>query len=164
VRAKAQKAEGVGHRLVIVREKLGLTQREMADRLGLALGTYGRSEAGKRAIDDGEMAVIGSMGIDLNWLILAREDMTAGATTVDIAELKTQASKRSSPARTDPAVLGQLIDGIATIYKTQNRQLAADRHGLLVAELYDRLIVITDEAERRGAMRYALSRLAEERR
>jgi transcriptional regulator with XRE-family HTH domain len=158
LRVKAQKADGVGYRLVMVREKLGLTQREMADRLNLALGTYGRSEAGRRAIDDGEMAEIGSMGIDLNWLILGHGDIDGPA------EFETQAPGRSSRVGTDPTLLGQLIDGIATIYKTQNRQLAADRHGILVAELYDHLIVIADEAERRGAVRYALGRLAEERR
>ena len=148
----------MGQRLVTVREKLGLTQREMADHLGLALGTYGRSEAGKRAIDDGEMAEIGSMGINLNWLILGHGDINGPA------ELETPGPGRSSRAGTDATLLGQLIDGIADIYKTQNRQLAAEHHGVLVAELYDRLIVIADEAERRGAIRYALSRLAEERR
>jgi transcriptional regulator with XRE-family HTH domain len=158
VRVKAQKADGVGQRLVMVREKLGLTQREMADHLGLALGTYGRSEAGKRAIDDGEMAEIGSMGINLNWLILGQGDINGPA------EFETRAPGRSSRVGTDPALLGQLIDEIANIYKTQNRPLAAERHGALVAELYDRLIVIADEAERRGATRYALGRLAEERR
>ena len=98
------------------------------------------------------------MGIDLNWLVLGHGDID-GPTGFE-----TQASGRSSRPGTDPTLLGQLIDGIATIYKTQNRQLPADRHGLLVAELYDHLIVIADEAERRGAIRYALSRLAEERR
>jgi transcriptional regulator with XRE-family HTH domain len=158
VRAKAHKADGLAHRLVTVREKLGLTQREMADRLGLALGTYGRSEAGRRALDDGEIAEIGSMGIDLNWLILAQGDMSGAA------DPQAKIPDRSSPAAADPALLAQLIDGIADIYRTQNRQLPPDRHGLLVAELYDRLAPIADPAERRGALRYALSRLAEERR
>jgi transcriptional regulator with XRE-family HTH domain len=148
----------VGQRLVMVREKLGLTQREMADHLGLALGTYGRSEAGKRALDDGEMAEIGSMGIDLNWLILGQGDMNRPAA------FETEAPRRSSRLGTDPTLLGHLIDGIAAIYQAQNRQLAVEHHGILVAELYDRLIVIADEAERRGATRYALSRLAEDRR
>jgi len=98
------------------------------------------------------------MGINLNWLILGHGDIEGPA------EFETQAPGRPSRAGTDPALLGQLIDEIANIYKAQNRPLSAERHGTLVAQLYDRLIVIADEAERRGATRYALSRLAEERR
>ncbi|HEX4507531.1 MAG TPA: helix-turn-helix transcriptional regulator [Alphaproteobacteria bacterium] len=142
-------------RLAMVRERLGLTQREMADRLGLALGTYGRSEAGRRALDDGEIAEIGSMGINLNWLILAQGDMSAPAQP---------GAQISGGAAANPALLAQLIGGIADIYRTQNRQLPPDRHGMLVAELYEGLAAITDATEQRGAVRYALSRLAEEQR
>jgi transcriptional regulator with XRE-family HTH domain len=148
----------VSDRLVMVREKLGLTQREMAQRLGLALGTYGRSEAGTRAIDDGEIAVIGSMGIDLNWLILARGDIDASSS------VPFGVSKRETPSRspTDPALLALLMDGTAAIYRQYHRKLDVELQAVLVAKLYDRLIVIADEAERRGAIRYALDQLAED--
>ena len=158
MRLKARRASGVSDRLVMVRERLGLTQREMANRLGLALGTYGRSEAGTRAIDDGEIAVIGSMGIDLNWLILERGDIDASA-PVPFGAAKSETPSRSA---TDPVLLAQLMAGTADIHRRFNRKLDVDRHAVFVAKLYDRLIGIADEAERRGAVRYALDQLTED--
>ena len=95
MRAEAKRVGGISERLRAAREAIGLTQREMAERLGLALVTYGRSETGNRAMDEGELAALAGMGINLHWLVSGEGQMHWMAATERVRGVAEPAGKQA---------------------------------------------------------------------
>jgi len=68
-RSDGLSGEGVGERLRITREALGLAQSEFAERCGLARNTYNQYEQGKNIprIENG-IAICEAFGLSLDWI------------------------------------------------------------------------------------------------
>ncbi len=61
---------GVGNRLRQLRHKLGLTQSQMAQKLGVTLNTYQRYELGDRNLTVEKLQLLRRLfGVNLNWLL-----------------------------------------------------------------------------------------------
>ncbi|BFH10663.1 helix-turn-helix domain-containing protein [Paenibacillus melissococcoides] len=61
---------GVGDRIKKQREKMGLTQMELADRLGINNSVLSRIEAGKRGVDDNELLLFADFfDVDSDYLL-----------------------------------------------------------------------------------------------
>lgn len=77
-----------GQRLTVAREYVGLTQGELADRLGVTTATVQRAESGKtRPRRTTFMAWAMATGVDLDWLekgtVPANPDDDGGGATTD---------------------------------------------------------------------------------
>lgn len=67
--------ERIGHRLMLLREALGLKPSEIADRLGIERTYWSRFEGGNRAITESVAALlVERFGVTLDFLILGRWD------------------------------------------------------------------------------------------
>lgn len=67
--------ERIGHRLLLLRECLGLTPSAMADSLEIPRTYWSRFEGGKRAISDDVAALlVERFGVTLDFLILGKWD------------------------------------------------------------------------------------------
>lgn len=137
----------VAGRLSAARADLRLTQAEIAARSGVSLRAYNSYENGKRFPAEELLSWLAQQGYNVNWLLTGQGSMR-GEDTVPQPQ-----------AKTDPETLGRLWEGVTAVYREENQRIAPKDQARVVAELYDQLIVITDEAERRGALRFALDRL-----
>lgn len=90
MRPKARNAEGIGARLAEARRTLGLTQEELADRLGMGYRTLTASEAETRALTAGEIAGLCELGVDANWLVTGKGAMMGGQVPAADAERPAQ--------------------------------------------------------------------------
>lgn len=66
---------GIGDRLREVRTNLGLTQPEVAARMGVSNRAYQTYEAGERQPKAADLAGLHGEGIDLNWLLTGEGGM-----------------------------------------------------------------------------------------
>lgn len=67
--------ERIGHRLMLLREALGLKSAEMADLLGINRTYWSRFEGGKRAITEPVAALLDlRFGVSLDFLYLGKWD------------------------------------------------------------------------------------------
>jgi transcriptional regulator with XRE-family HTH domain len=66
----------VGDRLRLLRQKLGLTQSQMAQKLGVTLNTYQRYELGNRNLTVEKLQQLRKLfGVNLNWLLTGEGGM-----------------------------------------------------------------------------------------
>ena len=65
----------IGNRLVQVRKDLGLSQTQLADRLGIHWQTISRVETGQRKVDAEVLVCLCEMGYDATWLLTGKGDM-----------------------------------------------------------------------------------------
>ncbi len=61
--------EAAGQRLLLLRERLGLSPTEFAAKLGMAYRTYLRAEAGGRPLRESEILALSKIGADLHWYL-----------------------------------------------------------------------------------------------
>jgi DNA-binding XRE family transcriptional regulator len=89
---------------------MGLTQAQMADKVGIALRTYVASEAEERAMDAGEIAALAELCVDLVWLLTGQGQMMAG---------EPPAPREVEPAQVqaDPSRVAELEARIADLEK-----------------------------------------------
>lgn len=67
--------ERIGHRLMLLREALGLKPAEIADMLAIERTYWSRFEGGKRAVNETTAALlVERFGVSLDFLILGRWD------------------------------------------------------------------------------------------
>ncbi|MBB6254989.1 hypothetical protein FHS74_005583 [Nitrospirillum iridis] len=62
----------------------------------------------------------------------------------------------------DAALLGHIIDGVLALHVPDGLRPMPSEQGQLISRIYDRLVAIPDERERRGALRYALEQTRED--
>ena len=65
----------IGKRLVQVRKKLGLSQNQFAEQLGIHWQTISRIENGRRKIDAEALVGLCKMGFSATWLLTGKREM-----------------------------------------------------------------------------------------
>lgn len=88
--------ERIGHRLMLLREALGLKPSEMADLLGIERTYWSRFEGGKRAITDASAALLcDRFGVTLDFLILGKWHMLPLELSQKMRAVEAALSKKS---------------------------------------------------------------------
>ena len=75
VQGKIYPYSDIGIRLVKVRKKLGLSQIQLAERVGVHWQTISRIETGQRKIDAELLVHLCDMGYDATWLLTGKGEM-----------------------------------------------------------------------------------------
>ncbi|TWB46158.1 hypothetical protein FBZ90_101493 [Nitrospirillum pindoramense] len=138
--------KGLKDRLRQVREYLGETQKSMSARFALGVNTWqGYERLGK--LPKGEtLAQLLTLDISVDWLLTGHGDMHMTGNRPGL----------------DAHLLAQIIDGVLTLHGQNGSRPSPTVQGQLISHIYDRLIAIPDERERRGALRYALDQARED--
>ncbi|MDZ5649709.1 hypothetical protein [Nitrospirillum sp. BR 11828] len=118
----------------------------MSARFDLGVNTWqGYERLGK--LPKGEtLAQLLNLDISVDWLLTGHGDMHMTGNRPGL----------------DAHLLGQIIDGVLTLQAQDGLQASPASQGQLISRIYDRLIAIPDERERRGALRYALDQARED--
>ncbi|MDG3443998.1 helix-turn-helix domain-containing protein [Nitrospirillum amazonense] len=137
---------GLKDRLRQVREHLGETQKSMSARFALGVNTWqGYERLGK--LPKGEtLARLLELDISVDWLLTGHGNMHLTGNRPGL----------------DAQLLSQIIDGVLTLYAHDGLRPMPTEQGQLISRIYDRLIAIPDDRERRGALRYALEQARED--
>lgn len=78
--------EAIAGRLRMARESAGLSQGQVAKRLGMHRPTISEIEAGRRRLSAEEIATFGDLyGVDANWITEGSGDTTAGTDKIMLA-------------------------------------------------------------------------------
>ncbi|WP_044559206.1 helix-turn-helix domain-containing protein [Azospirillum sp. B4] len=133
-------------RLRQVREHFGETQKSMSARFALGVNTWqGYERLGK--LPKGEtLAQLLELDISVDWLLTGHGNMHLTGNRPGL----------------DALLLGHIIDGVLALRTQDGSRPAPAEQGQLISRIYDRLIAIPDERERRGALRYALEQTRED--
>ncbi len=136
----------MGRRLALAREEFSFSQEELADLFEIGLRTYARIESGERPLNALELSALQKIGISIAWLLNGVGPMRLGL------------GEEGAPFEItiDEELMGQIVDSLTKLFREENQRLAPVHQGRLSAQLYNDLRVIEDEAERRGALRYAI--------
>jgi transcriptional regulator with XRE-family HTH domain len=102
----------VGDRLEEVRSWLGLTQAQMADRIGLPLRTYTRYAKGERSPSSEALQALVRLGVNLNWLIEGQGQMSQ-----QDGGLFPTSGQHSLPQTINPDLYGRVLEAISTVYR-----------------------------------------------
>lgn len=143
---------GLGERLLQIRKRLALTQKQIAGHLGVGLRTYVSAEAGEAPLETGAVAKLAAFGVNLSWLLTGNGEELA------------QASSTPSRSHTDRELMARIMDGLVVLYREENQRLVPLDQGRMSAEIYDSLVGIADEAEQRGGLRALLEQRRQEMR
>ncbi|VVE74748.1 transcriptional regulator [Pandoraea captiosa] len=106
----------INDRLAAERERLRLTQTEMAKRLGVAFRTYCDYEAGKSQPKAGTLVAARDIGVDV--LFVLTGEVSPSALSADEADLVRRFREATDAVRA--AALGALIGGAAPATVRQN--------------------------------------------
>ncbi|VVE71544.1 transcriptional regulator [Pandoraea anapnoica] len=99
----------INERLAAERERLRLTQTEMAKRLGVAFRTYCDYEAGKSQPKAGTLAAAREIGADVMYILTGE----VGESALSLEEANLLARYREASDAVKAAALGALIGGAA---------------------------------------------------
>jgi len=146
----------IAHRLTEIRAHLGLNQTEMAERVGVKRDSWRRYEGGDTPTGE-PLERLARLGFSVDWILTGLGSMR-GSVLADVGSGKTQSVLLS----VDMEFMGRVFDAVAKLYKEENQRLAPVDQGRIAAELYNDVASIEDEAERRGALRYAIEQKRKE--
>lgn len=145
---------GFGDRLKAVRTHLRLTQKEMADLLGIHVNSISQYERETVYPQVTVISELAEKGIDLTWLLTGNGRMLRETAPVvgpiDVA---------TGP---DPKIFRSIVDGLSNLFRDLNQKVAAGQLAERAAEMYPEIAAVADESERRGALAYALSQTRKE--
>lgn len=113
----------VWERLKAVRSLWGITQPEMASRMGVSLRAYQNYETNEREPKVGDVAGLVTEGVDLNWLLTGDGQMRRDALPVAAPPI-------------DYELLSQVIEGVELLLTKLRKTLAPDKKAKVITMLY----------------------------
>ncbi|MBF0372365.1 MAG: helix-turn-helix domain-containing protein [Alphaproteobacteria bacterium] len=116
--------EDVAERLRQARKHLGLSQAEMAARMGVVVRPYQSYEAGKRLPLAEGLAALAEAGIDVTWLLIGDGQVCREAPPVPTPSL-------------DVALLCEAVRLVEDWLTANGRTMAAERKAEVVSTIYD---------------------------
>jgi transcriptional regulator with XRE-family HTH domain len=137
----------IGRRLAEARATLRFTQREMAEKLGMSLRTYGNSESGDRTIDVRDLITLATLGVKTSWLLTGRGAISAGV------------AEDAGPFEyhgIDGELMGRVTDAIVRLYRDENVKLPPLDQGRLAAVMYCEVELVSNPDARLGALEYLI--------
>lgn len=138
-----------GERLIQARERLGMDRAAFANALSLSKSTLANWERGATEPPLSKLTEFAEvLGVSLDWLISGHEQQTAPVPAT------------TSTLQLDPHLLGLIVDGITSTYRTAGASLPPRHLGQLAAQIAaDLMATYTDPAEQAIGLRLALEHL-----
>lgn len=129
----------VADRFKALREKWGLSQMDMASRLGIARNTWQRHEKGE--LPNGEtLQRLAEQGVNIQWLLTGHGSMMIGDPSATPAEgSPTLAPSTDQAGDIDDELMARVVDTIARAYKDAGVALAPMDLGRLAGMHYRRI-------------------------
>lgn len=134
----------VGRRVAEFRERLGLTQQQLADKVGGRKRGIQENEAGKTVAGGRLLFELALLGVNLTWLL-------CGAGPMLSRDLERQ------PPAVDGQILAGVISGVEEMLDAEGLELAVSKKSELIAVLYEQCLA---EGEVKTATILRLVRLA----
>lgn len=119
--------DGVAARLRVARDTLGLTQKEVAQRINMPLPSYKDYEAGNRVPGGEALGLLIMAGINANWLITGEGPML----------LSEPEPPGISQAPLDWKVLADVIEDVESRMRAQSATLLPEKKAQLIGLAYD---------------------------
>ena len=139
-------------RLKKVREHLGLTQAQMAEKLYMPIRTYSRYESGEREPQVGALAPLISAGVNAGWLLTGEGPL--------MVEGRSPATSTTPAAAFDDDLYGRVVEGVTSVYKEAGARISPRDLGTMAARLAARLTAAYDDpAERLVGLKLQLEDL-----
>jgi transcriptional regulator with XRE-family HTH domain len=143
-------------RFAEIRAALGFNGTEMASAAGVNRDTWRRYEAGD--LPNGEtLSKLAALGFSVDWILTGNGPMRLGLAEESAAF---EGAPSAPPIASD--LLMQIFEALARLNHEEKQRVPPAGHAKIVAQLYNDLSQITDEAERRGALRYAVESMRRE--
>lgn len=152
-------------RLRTARDELGLTQAEMAARMGISLRAYQTYEANERQPRANDVAALADAGIDLNWLLTGLGRMWTGPRPqpggVRGGRLggplggplggmsEPEPPPPPVPVSTDHRLIGRLTEGIARVFREEGQTAALHQIAERAAIYHDRIVAMATDPDDR---------------
>jgi transcriptional regulator with XRE-family HTH domain len=138
-------------RVRLAREHLKISQKDLAEALGIHYRTFQDQERGKTVPSAIVLQHLTSLGINGQWLLTGEGSMHSEATSPTV----------EAPAvAIDQELHALVVDGILLIYKQENARLPPRDLGRLAARIHNDLIqTYADPDERKIGLKMALKQL-----
>jgi transcriptional regulator with XRE-family HTH domain len=122
------------------------------------LGNYlsGRNEPKASVL----VSVSKAANVDLAWLLTGEGEMGPTSSAQAVETPPTPGTSFAAPVA--GVLLGQIWEGVTRVYADLGQRVPTRSQAEVVADIYNRLALIDDEAERRGALRYGLDALRDD--
>lgn len=131
-------SDHIGSRLVAERERLGLTQEQMADIAGVSKRSQGGYERGERPIDSDYLVALARMGADVQYVLTGVLSPNIGRVAEELGTYKTK-KHGSAPQRkeVEQQVLAGVLAGVDEYLAEHKLKMPADKKAELVMLLCD---------------------------
>lgn len=128
-----------------------LSQRELANILGISHGSWQVAEAGSSVPGGQTITKLAELGFDANWILTGKGAMRLAEIEASSgAEAETPSNKASNVI--DPLLLSRITDAIAATYKEFHAGLSPRDLGFLGAEKYTEIVMAADSPDEYPAM------------
>ena len=125
--------QGFADRIRLVRDHLGMTQKEAAERVGGSTSTWQQYESGKSVPGGLVLAALVELGIDGTWLLTGEGEMLP---------------EESRKVGVDLDLLGTAIDVVEQLLVEFEREADPAKKANLVALVYERELAIRAEGRK----------------
>jgi transcriptional regulator with XRE-family HTH domain len=126
----------IGGRLRMLRKELGLSQQEIADRIGLSVGGWAKSELDKAVPSGDTLLRLKAIGYNPGWILTG-----FGAKRMETV----QAQMEAIPSAIDAELMERLHDRVAAIFHDVGQKPPARRIAREAANLYNELALVVSD-------------------
>lgn len=155
IRSSMPDEAAIGTRLGLIREALGLSQKEIAGRIGVHHRTWEGNERGETLPSASTLMKVAALGFSPSWILANEGPMRIG---------QQAQSQMTAPAlAAEPELLALIVDAIQRTYKEAGAGLSPLDLGRLSAEKYNDLLADGVEPDEwRGAVKVMAGQLRKE--
>lgn len=153
-------------RLAKIRKELGISQRKMAEILGISHKGWQAVESGGSVPGGHTISRLIQLGFDANWILSGKGSMRntppeqqqpykwalTDQAPMNLDGMSQQPFFSLKTNIIDPILLGKITDTIAAVYKECNARISPRDLGTLGGEKYSEIVTTSDDPEERLVM------------
>jgi len=128
--------DGISARLKLVRSTLGLTQKQISDKIGAKTPSWKDNEAGKTIPGGKVLAGLSRLGVNINWVLTDDGEMMIG----DGSHAPLPGDEHAVPVVLDAQLLGQIMVIFMDAARQQDVEIPPSELGGIAATAYEDVI------------------------